>query len=1219
MSPFALHALRRLAGVCLVVSAAFMFWTFQPACAGPLPAADKLPADLALVPGDAVMLARMVLPKPLSTADDVARREASEAPSELLRGFASVAGIELGDLGSPAPIGVMTIIGMIPEPGNPPAPVLVLTASQDYDKRKLLDAMLPEAREQRHGERAWYTSAKKPDLAVAPIDGRVFVVGRLEGVRQLLGREEGLFTPEWLKVLRAASRPRYLTFAIQANSAMSDHLRKMLPPAWKAFDAALGFRTLMLTFETGPKSRAAIELAFADASTATEAAKAAGDLRQKAGQSLTPLATRLAGDPATRNLGKLLSTLCTAMKTAEIAHAESKVTVTATFAEDLEALLDAGSQELAVLLVRQGFGNVEPPLTAEGEKAVAKTLQAVTSGGLSDDTAAAIAKKLAEAKATEAAVYRLARLLRTTESPLDKIRICRVLKQIGADAAPAVSAVVALLKDQRGLVRRQAAKTLRGIGPNAEPSVSALAAALADAEAEVRVDVAVLLYQIGSDAAAALPALEKALGDANPDVRYFAAQTIRKIGTNAARAVPALAETLKRDADAYVRIAAAAALAAFPEHSGKAVESLTSFLSDEDVKIRRQAAAHLVEIGKSGKPATAALAKALKDSDALVRQHSVRALGAVAADGAVAVAALRPALADEDPQVRRRALEAMTRYPREARAAADEIIARLNDKDATVRREAVSAMEDVGAGKDNPIAEKFVLALRKLPRNVETELRRATAVALRRIAEDAGPEVRMVSVQALARLMEDPDPGVQLAATSYLHRLNPQAHSAVPQLTKLLSARSIEARRAGIEALSKMDRAAAPATAAMIRTLGDADSGVRAAAAAALGNLGKLARDAQPALRRAARDQNPLVRVRAAEALWHVDHQDAQGLFVLATELYCDDPMIQTECLESLRKIGKPARLAAPAVIAALRHTDVPARKAEIDLLGGLLGRSPTSVATEAAACLSVLLADAVNDETAQAAVSALAKLLRSQAVSDHRQAASALESIGAAAASVKSAVESALNDPDVRVRIYAAQAFFKIGGPAQRVLAVLDAEMKNRQIDRFDRWAAARALGEMGAAAETAVPTLVAALADPSHVVREAAANALFALGPTARRAADALHKALQDEKPEVRSAAAAALWRIDGRRDLALPLLLAGLKHEDYTVRYETAAHLEKLGRVAADAAPRLIQALDDPKWIVRVSAMDALAAMHARDALPKLRACLEDNDPSIGERAA
>jgi hypothetical protein len=81
------------------------------------------------------------------------------------------------------------------------------------------------------------------------------------------------------------------------------------------------------------------------------------------------------------------------------------------------------------------------------------------------------------------------------------------------------------------------------------------------------------------------------------------------------------------------------------------------------------------------------------------------------------------------------------------------------------------------------------------------------------------------------------------------------------------------------------------------------------------------------------------------------------------------------------------------------------------------------------------------------------------------------------------------------------------------------------------DRYRAAVELGQLGPAAEDAVPALTAALKDPEFFVRYAAARALGQIGTRSPKALAALKAATKDEEQIVREAAAETYERLVGK----------------------------------------------------------------------------------------
>ena len=111
--------------------------------------------------------------------------------------------------------------------------------------------------------------------------------------------------------------------------------------------------------------------------------------------------------------------------------------------------------------------------------------------------------------------------------------------------APAVPALVELLRDPDPARRALAARTFWGMGAKAGAAAPALAEALGDAEVKVRVGAAMALDNMGPPAAPAVSALAAALRDRDPEVRQWAARALGSIGPAAEPAVPALQRVAK--------------------------------------------------------------------------------------------------------------------------------------------------------------------------------------------------------------------------------------------------------------------------------------------------------------------------------------------------------------------------------------------------------------------------------------------------------------------------------------------------------------------------------------------------------------------------------------------------------------------------------------------------------------------------------------------------
>lgn len=172
-----------------------------------------------------------------------------------------------------------------------------------------------------------------------------------------------------------------------------------------------------------------------------------------------------------------------------------------------------------------------------------------------------------------------------------RLEICQALSVLGDDAAPAVPALIKVLRKRDPLsvsTTLQALSRLRfdrrmvdgiledysknGAHTNvlqivAQLSVrtpvaaGCLARALAMGDAKVRESALYQLRQFGIFAVAILPEITAGLGDPNEEVRYQAACTLEVLGTNAAPAIPALIQATN-DPSIMVQRAGARALGA---------------------------------------------------------------------------------------------------------------------------------------------------------------------------------------------------------------------------------------------------------------------------------------------------------------------------------------------------------------------------------------------------------------------------------------------------------------------------------------------------------------------------------------------------------------------------------------------------------------------------------------------------------------------------------
>lgn len=814
------------------------------------------------------------------------------------------------------------------------------------------------------------------------------------------------------------------------------------------------------------------------------------------------------------------------------------------------------------------------------------------------------------------------------DSPLLRAGALRALRVVGREHAEvARNLVLALEGDADDLVRSEARATHdhldgKDVAPPAAPPLpipDAMLAGVLDAD--------------GAHAAAdgvSIDVLIKASQDGREVLRANAARAIGRAAEPPKRAAMALAMLL-RDGEPEVRKAAAEAL----ELQGGAFAApvafwLTVALADPDPETRDRvvnvlASVHAAEpdalieglrvdhdlawesillvVDRVGAPSVPTLERGLKNPSGLIRINAAQGLELLAKRGAAEVlAALEERLADPIKQVR---------------------IA------------AASAIDAIKGGRPRPprVLEPDPIDVpgfdeRVVPREVLAEQRgRTTPDRMLRALRDGRAFVR----ENAARML-----GVFAESEGYPDALEPLA----------IGARDAAAgvRRASLEALVHVGAAAAPV---LVAGLGDKDKAVRAAASAGLEALGTaalpalidalqrspsdrevmplfstLAGRAVPALSAALAADSPLVRAGALRAMRVVGREHAEAARELVVALEADrDDFVRAEAravhdhLDG-KDIAPPAAPALPipdAMLAGLLDADAAAAASagtEVDVLIKACQDGREVVRANAARALGRAA------EPPRRAAMALAILLRDGDAEVRKAAAEALEHLGGAfAAPVAFWLSVALADPDpgTRERIVNLLASVHAHSP--------EALIEGLRVDPDLAWDTVLLVVDRLAA--SCVPTLEAALGNPSALIRINAAQGLEHIAKRGGDAAlDALELRLGDPVKQVRVAAARAIDAIKGGRPkppkvlepdpIDVPDFFARLVDEDVLAAHTHAVGVERLARAMRDGRP----------W-VRANAALLLSFFPASDeltaALPGIAVLARDEANEVRRRAA
>jgi HEAT repeat protein len=550
-------------------------------------------------------------------------------------------------------------------------------------------------------------------------------------------------------------------------------------------------------------------------------------------------------------------------------------------------------------------------------------------------------------------------IIRTVGSGIDSVLVARqrtdiltTLKKLGPaakDAADGVGRIVMNAPDNATL--KLALEVLEAIGPRA---VKALVAVVKNAQTDVTIRqiAASTALKIGPEGPEAVPDLIDILQkEKTPELRKFAADSLAKIGPDAKDAVPALVKAVK-DMDETVKDSAAKAL------------------------------------GKIGKTAVPSLIKALESKDEQERLTAAEALGLIGPDAAAAAEVLNKLAADDaSNNVRQKATEALDKI---GKSPVPTLIAKLKDPDATKRTSAVEALGGLG-----PKAKEAVVALRAaLMQEKEAAIRAKIVIALR----DIGTEAARGALPELINALKDADLEVRKQAVATITGYGPDAEAAVPLLSEMLKDKDEGLRKDASDCLAKIGRSAVPAliealkdkdlamrrqaaadafislgvkgkaaVPALIDALKDTDVGVRRTVCLAIKEMGAEAKDCAVELSiLLIQDSDKEVRENSLHALLNITADTAIVMSALKGALRDKDDQVRALASDAFAKYGI---LAVPPLVALLKDKVKNTKIAAIETLGKI-GKP----AKDAIAPLTALRKD-TDDNIRQAAAEALKKI----------------------------------------------------------------------------------------------------------------------------------------------------------------------------------------------------------------------------------------------------
>jgi hypothetical protein len=396
-----------------------------------------------------------------------------------------------------------------------------------------------------------------------------------------------------------------------------------------------------------------------------------------------------------------------------------------------------------------------------------------------------------------------------------------------------------------------------------------------------------------------------------------------------------------------------------------------------------------------------------------------------------------------------------------------------------------------------------------------------------------------IAVAELVRQLESPLPEERRDAIVRLARLGPAAASAIPEVVECLHDPNLLVRAHAARAACRIGLSPERSVRVLTDLLESPKPPVCALAAMILGELGPVAHDALPELQARLASASEIVRLHAAEAILKIDRDDNEALSELIVALGSDDSDVRYFAVNAL---GSAAIENDEAVFALER--------ALID--------DDANVAAAAGLNLSRLeegtyWASTADDESKSIELEQLTADLAHSSAAIRQAAAIRLAMAGPAAKCASEALHAELDDPNLVVRVYAAQALWALEKNSDDLLPIL-VDLLNVETPNVSL-AAAYVLGMMRSAARPALPALNDLLAGREYLDQLFVAGMISRIDRHARQAPSVLIDGLHDQEGDVRYLSAIALgeapWAFHRRAERELRDALA-----DKNLRVQAAA---------------------------------------------------------------
>jgi hypothetical protein len=306
-----------------------------------------LPADLALIPGDAFGFATLRVADLWNDEGTKGlRTELAKQEPDLFKNVEKSVGVPPGEVER-----LTFVMTKTPSPNDQGVVVVILVATtKPYDKKKVLDEMVPESREEKYKGKTYHVLG---DAALYPVDKTTFLMGRTEAVEKVMDQGVKNADSALAPALAAAAGKHHVAGGMRP-AALLETIGNFIPPQAEPFKPLLEAPAAYATLDFGKEAKLEARLVCGGESEAKDAVTAGKGLIALAQlYALPEVEKELNRQPKGKaeTLKKLFKDFSTALKSLPIEAKGKEVSAALTLKADLPTF---GSGTLEAIAVATG-------------------------------------------------------------------------------------------------------------------------------------------------------------------------------------------------------------------------------------------------------------------------------------------------------------------------------------------------------------------------------------------------------------------------------------------------------------------------------------------------------------------------------------------------------------------------------------------------------------------------------------------------------------------------------------------------------------------------------------------------------------------------------------------------------------------------------------------------------------------------------------------------